>query len=194
MTFDELRQAIPEWAKDLRINLSQVETSPVLSPRQLWGTALASALATKQPELVAAIQARAAEHLEPLERDAAASAAAIMGMNNVYYSFTDMVSDKRYQTMPARLRMQVLGKPGVPRVDYELWCLAVSAINHCAACVDNHEKSVIKGGGTPEQVQEAVRVAAILNGVAQAIDAVRMLGQAQGPTAESGLSETENRH
>lgn len=174
-SFDELRQAIPEWAKDLRLNLGSVEQSAVLTAKQLWGTALACALATKQAELVAVVAARAAEQLEPIERDAAASAAAIMAMNNVYYRFTHLVSDARYRSMPARLRMQILGKPGVPKLDYELWCLAVSAINGCAACVDSHEQAVLKGGGTAEQVQEAVRVAAILVGVAQALTAARQL-------------------
>jgi alkyl hydroperoxide reductase subunit D len=174
--FDELRHAIPDWAKDLRLNLGAVERSAVLNPVQLWGTALACALACQQAELVGVVAARAAEQLGPHERDAAASAAAIMAMNNVYYTFTHSVSDSRYRGMPARLRMQVFSNPGVARLDFELWCLAVSAINGCSSCINSHEQSVIKDGGTPEQVQEAVRVASILCGVAQTLAAVRMLG------------------
>jgi alkyl hydroperoxide reductase subunit D len=173
--FDQLRQAIPDWAKDLRLNLGSVERSSVLTPVQLWGTALACALACRQPELVAVVAARATQHLAPNERDAAASAASIMAMNNVYYNFTHSVRDTRYRSMPARLRMQVFGNPGVPRLEFELWCLAVSAINHCTACIESHEKAVIDDGGTAEQVQEVVRVASILCGVSQALAAVRML-------------------
>ncbi|MFV8754722.1 carboxymuconolactone decarboxylase family protein [Nannocystaceae bacterium ST9] len=178
-SFDELERAIPDWAKDLRLNLGFVQQSAVLTPRQLWGTALACALACKHAELVAVVAARASEHLEPLEREAAASAAAIMAMNNVYYRFTHLVSDTRYQSMPARLRMQILGKPGVAKLDYELWCMAVSAINGCGACMDSHAKAVIAGGGTAEQVQEVVRVGAILAGVAQALSASAMLRSSQ---------------
>jgi alkyl hydroperoxide reductase subunit D len=173
--FEQLRQAIPDWAKDLRLNLGAIERSTVLAPTQLWGTALACALACRQPQLVAVVATRAREQLARHELDAAASAAAIMAMNNVYYTFTHSVHDARYRSMPARLRMQVFGNPGVPRLDFELWCLAVSAINGCAACIDSHEQAVVKDGGTAEQVQEAVRVAAILSGVAQTLDAARML-------------------
>lgn len=174
-SFDELRQAIPDWAKDLRLNLGVVERSVVLSPRQLWGCALACSLACKQQQLVGVIDARASEQLTPQERDAAASAAAIMAMTNVYYNFTRVVSDTRYRSMPARLRMQIFSKPGVEQFDFELWCLAVSAINGCAACMDSHEQAVIKAGGTAEQVQEVVRIASILAGVAQTLDAQAML-------------------
>jgi alkyl hydroperoxide reductase subunit D len=173
--FDQLRHAIPDWAKDLRLNLSVIERSAVLGPTQMWGTALACALACRQADLVAVIAARAEHLLAPHERDAAASAASIMAMNNVYYNFTHSVSDARYRSMPARLRMQVFANPGVPRLDFELWCLAVSAINGCAACIVSHEQAVIKDGGTAEQVQEAVRVAAILCGVSQALAAAQML-------------------
>ena len=93
-----------------------------------------------------------------------------MGMNNVYYRFTHMMGDaSEYGAMPARLRMQIIGKPGVDQLDFELWCLASSSITGCEACVRSHEKAVRDKGGSKESVHDAVRIAAVVHGVAVAL-------------------------
>jgi alkyl hydroperoxide reductase subunit D len=93
-----------------------------------------------------------------------------MGMNNVYYRFLHFTGEAgEYRHMPARLRMQVIGNPGIEKLDFELACLAASAISGCESCVVSHEKAVRERGGTKEQVQDAVRIAAVLNGAAVAL-------------------------
>lgn len=170
---DRLKDRIPDHAKDLRINLGVIAGATALSPAQAWGTALTAAITARNAELVAAIEDAAAPHLSPEARAAARGAAAIMGMNNIYYRFVHMMGDDApYGQMPARLRMQIIGKPGAPHLDFELWCLAASAITGCEACVRAHEKSVREKGGTPEQVHEAVRIAAVLHAIALTLDAV----------------------
>jgi lipoyl-dependent peroxiredoxin subunit D len=92
-----------------------------------------------------------------------------MGMNNVYYRFTHLVSDDAYRSLPARLRMNVIANPGVPAVDFELYSLVASAINGCGACVDSHERALRKHEVSREAVQSAVRIGAVINGVAAAL-------------------------
>src|SRR5690606_33894852 len=107
-----------------------------LSPAQAWTIALASAVMTRHRDVIAAVEADAAGHLEPAALAAARGAAAIMGMNNVYYRFTHYMGDaSEYGHMPARLRMQIIGNPGIDKLDFELACLAASAISGCEACV-----------------------------------------------------------
>jgi alkyl hydroperoxide reductase subunit D len=101
---------------------------------------------------------------------AAKAAAAIMGMNNIYYRFTHLVGGD-YPNMPAKLRMNVMARPGVEKVDFELWSLAVSAINGCGMCMESHEKIVRHGGLSAEQVQTAVRIAAVVHAVAATLEA-----------------------
>ncbi len=170
MSLESLKAALPEYAKDLKLNLGNALTSSSLNAQQLWGTALASALATRNAQVIKAIAAEAAAHLSPDAQRAAKAAAAIMGMNNIYYRFSHLVSEPDYQKLPARLRMTIIGNPGVDKLDFEIWSLAVSAINGCGMCMDSHEKIVAKGGATKEMVQDAVRVAAILHGVAATLD------------------------
>src|SRR6185503_14147619 len=122
-----IRDRIPDYAKDLRLNLDALAKVESLSPRQLWGTALASALAARNDELVRAVAEAARPHLDEPAFTAARTAAALMGMNNVYYRALHLLSNAEYGNLPARLRMQGLANPGVERVDFELWCLAVSA-------------------------------------------------------------------
>ena len=169
---DRIKAALPEWARDLKLNLAAIAASTELSPRLAWGTALASAVAARNAALIEAIGADAAAHLDDAAARAARAAAAIMGMNNVYYRFLHFTEGRDdYAKLPARLRMQVIGNPGVPKLDFELWCLAASAINGCANCVRAHEQVVRDGGMTAAMVQDAVRIAAIVHGAAVALDA-----------------------
>jgi alkyl hydroperoxide reductase subunit D len=167
---EELKQRIPDHARDLRINLGVIGSSTALTPAQAWTIAVAAAATTKNRDLIAAIELEAASVLEPATLNAARGAAAIMGMNNVYYRFLHyMGAASEYDHMPARLRMQIIGNPGIDKLDFELACLATSAIAGCETCTRSHEKAVRERGGTKEQVQDAVRIAAVLNGVAIAL-------------------------
>jgi alkyl hydroperoxide reductase subunit D len=168
---DQLKNRLPDHAKDLRINLGVIASSTVLTPQQAWGTAIAAAATSRNPEVAAAVAAEASAHLSPEAIHAARGAASIMGMNNIYYRFLHMMGDdSEYAQLPARLRMQIIGRPGVDHLDFELWCLAASAITGCEACVRSHEKVVRDKGGTREQVQDAVRIAAVVHAVALTLD------------------------
>ena len=171
MSIDAIRAALPDYAKDLKLNLGSVLSQPGLTPQQLWGTAAASAIAARNPALRDAVLGEAARHLTPAAFDAAKAAAAIMGMNNIYYRFTHLVAAPDYRAMPARLRMNVMAKPGVEPLDFELWSLAVSAINGCGMCLEAHEAEIVRKGGSRELVQNAVRIAAVIHAVAVTLDA-----------------------
>jgi alkyl hydroperoxide reductase subunit D len=167
----ELAAALPDFAKDLRLNLGTVMASQNLTEQQIWGTAVASAIAARNPRLSDAMLVSAQAHLSPAAVTAAKTAASLMGMNNVYYRFTHLVGQEEYRRLPARLRMQAIANPGVDKVDFELWSLAVSAINGCGICIEAHEKQVIAQGLRREAVQDAVRLAAVLHGIAVALEA-----------------------
>jgi len=171
MTIEVLKGAIPDFAKDVRLNLSALAREDKLDEQQRYGLLLAAAIATRNPRVVAAMEAEANAKLSPAARDAARAAASIMAMNNVYYRFLHLASNKEYATLPARLRMNVMASPGVPAVDFELWSLAVSAINGCGSCIDSHEKVLRDAGVSIEAIQTAIRIAAIVQSAAVALEA-----------------------
>ncbi|SHG20759.1 alkyl hydroperoxide reductase subunit D [Kaistia soli DSM 19436] len=171
MSIDSLKSRIPDFAKDVRLNLSTLGSDETLTPQQKYGLMVACGIASRNPAVRAALEAEAAQHLTPAALSAAKSAAAIMGMNNVYYRFTHLVSNDEYRTLPAKLRMNVIGNPGVDKVDFELWSLAVSAINGCGMCMDSHEAVLKKAEVPTEVVQTAVRFAAIIQSAAIALEA-----------------------
>jgi alkyl hydroperoxide reductase subunit D len=105
----------------------------------------------------------------------AKAAASIMGMNNVFYRFVHLASASDYKTLPAKLRMNVIANPGVDKADFELWSLAVSAINGCGMCIDAHEHELRKAGLTSEQVQAAVRIASVVAAAASIVRAENAL-------------------
>ena len=176
MSIEALKSRIPDYAKDLKLNLGSLATDPTLTPQQLAGTFIASALAARNAEVTQAITAEFGAKLSPEALAAAKSAAAIMGMNNVYYRFVHLVGGD-YANMPAKLRMSVIGRPGVEKVDFELWSLAVSAVNGCGLCLEAHEKVVRHGGLTQEQVQTAVRIASVVHAIAAVLDGEDALAQ-----------------
>ncbi len=170
MTIDALRDQIPDYAKDIRLNLGTLASDASLTDQQKWGAFLAAALATGNKTVIQAVKADAEEKLTAEALTAAKSAAAIMAMNNVYYRAVHLMAAPDYGTLPAKLRMNVIGNPGVDKLDFELWSLAVSAVNGCGMCLDSHEKVVRQGGLAADQVQTALRIAAVVNAAAAVLD------------------------
>jgi alkyl hydroperoxide reductase subunit D len=170
MTLEELSLQIPDYAKDMRVNLSNVMQQAELSDQQKWGTAVACAMACHNMDVIEAILTEAAKHLTPVALNAAKTAAAVMGMNNIYYRFQHLVGREKYKEIPAKLRMQGIRTHGSDPVDFELWCLAVSAVNGCGSCVASHEAVVVGKGITEEQVVAAIRIASVLHAVASVMD------------------------
>jgi lipoyl-dependent peroxiredoxin subunit D len=170
MSIESLKQQLPDYARDLKLNLSSLAAEPALSEQQRAGTFIVSALASRNPVVSEAVIAEFAPKLSPEALAAAKAAAAIMAMNNIYYRFTHLASSPDYRTLPAKLRMNVMAKPGVDKADFELWSLAVSAINGCGMCIDSHEKVLREHGVMAEQIQAAVRIAAVVHAVAATLD------------------------
>ena len=170
MSLENLKNRLPDFAKDLRLNLGSIASVTSLTPQQLWGTALATAIASRNPDVVRAVEVTAGENLSAQARTAARAAAAIMAMNNIYYRFTHLAKNPDFLTMPARLRMNVIANPGVDKADFELWSLAVSAVNGCGRCIEAHEDTLLKSGVSKEAIQDAVRIAAIIFSVAVTLE------------------------
>jgi alkyl hydroperoxide reductase subunit D len=171
MSIDALRESIPAYAKDLSLNLSSLAAETTLNEQQKWGCFIAAAYAVGQSDVVKAFEGAA--QLSDEARTAAKAAAAIMGMNNVYYRALHLMKNQEYRTLPARLRMNILANPGVPKVDFELWSAAVSAVNGCGMCLDAHEEELRKHGVAAPQVQAALRIAAVVNAVSRVMAAER---------------------
>jgi lipoyl-dependent peroxiredoxin subunit D len=172
-SLDTIRDSLPDYARDLRLNLGSVLTTtgaPGLTERQIWAVAIAAAIASRHVPLARDLETLAGAQLSPADLNAARAAAAVMAMNNIYYRFLHLVEDAEYQQMPTRLRMNVLANPGVEKADFELLSLAVSAINGCGTCVASHERQLRQHGVSREAVQSAVRIAATVHGVARVLE------------------------
>ncbi len=164
---DTLRDQLPDAAKDLRINLQTVLTGTTLTAAQTWGTALAGAFFLRHPELREAVLADArAAGVADTTIDDARAAASIMGMNTIFYRFRHMVGKPSYGQRPARLRMQRMAQPTSTKADFELMSIACAVLAGCEMCVKSHEASILQHGLTEDHVQDAVRIAAVLHGVA----------------------------
>ena len=168
MSIDNLKSSLPEYAKDQKLNLGALTRSKDLNEEQLWGCLLASAAATRNDTVLSEIAEEAKEHLSEEAFEAAYGAATVMAMNNVGYRAKGWLGDD-YAQVKFGLRMNIISKPGVDKVDFELWSLAVSSINGCEHCAVAHANEVREGGLTKEQVWEAVKVASVVQAVAQTI-------------------------
>ena len=172
-TLDAIRDSIPDYARDLKLNLGAVLAAtgaPGLNEKQIWAVAVASAIASRNVGFAKQIEALAVGKLDEAYLNASKAAAAIMGMNNIYYRFLHLVEDPEYAQMPARLRMNVIGNPGIDKLDFELLSLAVSAVNGCGMCIVAHEKQLRKHDVAREAIQSAVRIAATIHAVAGVLE------------------------
>ena len=167
---EEIRAALPETARDVKLNLQTVLQDGVLSPAQRWGVAVASAAASRNARLRDAVIADARGAVDEAVVEDGLAAAVLMGMNNVYYRFRHLVGKPVYAEKPARLRMNRMARPMTNRADFELFCLAVSAVEGCEMCIGAHEKVVLAGGLTEDHVHDAVRIAATLQGAAVGLE------------------------
>jgi len=172
MSLNDLARTLPDYAKDLRLNVSSLLAEQALTDQQKYGTFVACAHAAGHRPLIEAAEAEAAPKLSAEAMNAAKAAASIMAMNNIYYRFQHLASNKDYATRPARLRMNVIGAPGIDKADFELFSLAVSAVNGCGMCIDAHEKVLLGAGVTIDTIQNAVRIASVVHGVARTLAAI----------------------
>jgi len=173
MNIDDIKTALPSYAKDLRLNLESVLSeggAPGLTAKQIRAVALASAIAARHIPLTRALESFVSEQLDATECDGVRAAAAIMGMTNVYYRFTHLVANREYETLRASLRMNVMANPGIEKIAFEAASLAVSAINGCGMCLDAHEKTLRQHGVTAQGVQSVVRISAVIHAVAVTLE------------------------
>jgi lipoyl-dependent peroxiredoxin subunit D len=165
---EALRDAMGDYAKDIKLNLSTVltpEGAPDLSQQQIHLIALASAYATQNPTVISVMEAEAS--LDDAQRNAAKAAASIMAMNNIYYRYVHLSNDEEIRKLPTRLRMSVIANSGIAKVDFELMCLAISAINGCGMCIEAHNHELLKAGQSKLALQSTVRIAAVMHAAAQ---------------------------
>lgn len=184
MGIENLKNRLPDYARDLKLNLSSIADERALTDQQRWGAIIAAAMAARDDAVIAELAVEAGRHLSPEAMTAAKAAAAIMGMNNIYYRFLHLVGDPDYKGMPARLRMNVLAKPGVDKLDFELWSLTVSAVNGCGMCIESHEHALRQAGASREAIQAAARIAAVVHAVAATLAGERALMPATAQAAE----------
>ena len=172
MSIETLKSRFGDYAKDISLNLDMVLSesgAPDLTQSQIAGIALASAYATKNADVIAAVLGDTAASLDDATKRAAKASATIMAMNNVYYRYIHSVHDDEISKLPAKLRMNIIGNPGIAKVDFELMSLAVSSINGCGMCMEAHTHEVVRSGLSKIGVQSAVRIAAVINAMSQAV-------------------------
>jgi len=166
MSLKQFADSLPEYARDVRLNIAAILADERLNDQRKYGLLVACAHGTGHRPMAAAAEAEAAGKLSEAAGEAARGAAAVMAMNNVYFRFVDLASNKDYGQMPAKLRMNLIGSPGIEKVDFELFCLAVSAMNGCGLCIDSHEKTLRQHGIAAEIIQAAARIGAVIKAAA----------------------------
>jgi alkyl hydroperoxide reductase subunit D len=175
MSLELLKERLPDHARDLKLNLSSLASEQLLTDQQRAGSFIVAALAANHAPTTRAVVDALGGQLSAEALNAAKIAASLMAMNNIYYRFVHLVPAADYKTLPAKLRMTAMARPGVDKVDFELWSLVVSAVNGCGMCLESHEKILREHGLSAEQIQAAVRIAAVVHAVARTLAAEEAL-------------------
>jgi alkyl hydroperoxide reductase subunit D len=166
MSLKAFADSLPDYAKDIRLNLTSILSDQLLGEERKNGLLLTCAHGSGYKPLVEAAEAEVEGKLSESQANAARGAAALMAMNNVYYRFVHLVANPEYGTMPAKLRMNFIASHGIAKDEFELFSLAVSAMNGCGMCIDSHERVLLEHGVKSDDIQNAVRVAAVMKAIA----------------------------
>ena len=173
MSLDMLKDLVKDYGKDIRINLENVLTTdgaPGLSETQIFGTFLASAYATKNEKFKSLAEDIVRGKISSEEVEGVKAAATIMAMNNVYYRYMHLLEGQDdLKKLPAKLRMTIIGKPGIDKINFELYSLAVSAVEGCGMCINAHVHEIQKAGIENLGIQSVIRIASVANAAGQAL-------------------------
>jgi alkyl hydroperoxide reductase subunit D len=165
---DQIKEVLPEYAKDTKLNLDSVINRSTLDSGVANACALAAAMATGNGKLVSFIQSSLED---TKERDAALTAGSIMAMNNVWYPFVEMAEDERLTGLPAQLRMNAIAAHGgTTKANFEAYSLAASIVGKCHFCVKAHYETLKQEGYSVEQLRDVGRIASVINSVAKVLN------------------------
>lgn len=171
MSLESLLDSLPAYADDVKRNWRMAVSQAELTPLQIWGTAVASAVSARNRILLDAVTAEASLQIAPQMLDAARSAAAVMSASNIYFRFVHYVNNENYSKIPAHLRSNASRSHSAPPADFELWSIAVSAINCCEVCIQSHEAAARDKGLSVEAILAAVRIASVIHAAAVMLEA-----------------------
>lgn len=167
---NSIKELIPDYAKDIRLNIDGTIARSSLEGNDAVGVALAAAFAAKSRKIIDIIQASGA--LSPEESQAVLTAAALMGMNNVWYPYVEMAQDADLKSQPAQLRMNVYASNGgVDKRRFEMYALSASIVGKCHFCVKSHFELLRIEGMSSSQLRDIGRIAAVVNAASQVIAA-----------------------
>jgi len=124
---NSIKDRLPEHAKDIRLNLDSVIARSSLASEDACGGAGRRFAAGSRRSLRPSRRA-----VPPAEGYAALTAAALMGMNNVWYPFVEMADDEELKTVRPELRMNAYASHGgVAKAKFEAYALAASIGHGC---------------------------------------------------------------
>ena len=165
---DSIKEGLPEYAKDTRLNIDAVIKRSSLAAEEAEAVALAAAFATGNSKLWTWIQSQLSDQKEA---EAAIIAASLMAMNNTWYPYVEMVDDMGLAGLPAQLRMNAISTHGgTTKARFEAYSLSASIVGKCHFCVKAHYDTLKKEGYTVEQLRDIGRIAAVMNSVAKVMN------------------------
>jgi len=165
---DQIKETIPDYAKDTRLNIDSVMKRSTLASEEAEAVALAAAFATGNSKLWTWMQTQIADQKEA---EAAVVAASLMAMNNAWYPFVEMADDANLKGLPAQLRMNAIATHGgTTKARFEAYSLSASIVGKCHFCVKAHYDTLKQEGYNVEQLRDIGRIAAVINSVAKVLN------------------------
>lgn len=164
---DQIKDSLPEYAKDTKLNLDSVIKRSSLPLEEVEGCAVAAAMATGNGKLLTFILASVTN---VQERDAALTAASLMSMTNTWYPYVEMAEDEQLKGLPAQLRMNAISTHGgTTKERFEAYALAASIVGKCEFCIKSHYQLLKNSGYSVEQLRDIGRIASVINSASKVL-------------------------
>ena len=166
-----LASNIPNYANDIKQNVAKFlsENNPLLSPKQVFGSALAAAYTAKEKSAINDLENEARFHLSKTEMQAVKTAASVATMNNIYRNFVLAMNDNDYENIDDSLATANADNHSIDKIDFEVFSLAASIINTCKKSIDFHAIKLVDFGLSKQQIQMIAKIVATVGAAAQVL-------------------------
>ena len=169
MTIDDLKNGVPEFAKDIKLNLSSLIINSEYEEELVYGCAYASSLAIGNKKISDVFEEECNKRFGSEFIKSVKATVVIMTLNNVWYKYRDSMPTTEMKMAPQKMRVNAMANhAGLEKILFESLSLCVSAINGCTFCVKAHSDLLLDNGKTKEYVFNIGRIASVIASLSKA--------------------------
>mgnify|MGYP001238141314 CR=1 FL=1 len=169
-TIKDLKNAIPEFAKDIKLNFSSLIMNSDYDEELVYGCAYASTLTIGNDEIIKVFHNECEKRFGLKFIESIKSTVIIMTLNNQWYKYRDSMPTAEMKIASQKMRVNIMATgAGLDKTLFESISLCISAINGCSFCVKAHSNLLLDNKMNKEYVLNIGRISSVISAISKAL-------------------------